>query len=347
MATVECAPIEDTPLAPPITTRSRKRRPFLFVACWGYLLAVIATCVFLRVQGDRSWLGTFVLMAPRWPFALPLVLLLPWAMLARRWVMMSLVFTAMAIVACPLMGFRLAIPAAETQRGDLRLLTFNVHRQHVDVAGFAQVIEESQPDVIAIQDWSSALQKKLFPDDDWHTRQVGELFIASRFPIGEVTPIDFNDSEGVPKAERGAAAVFELKTPKGTICLINLHLASPHSALNSLSDDGGTELNRNALRRWAESETVRSMADRINQPLVLTGDFNTTDDSPIFREHWQGFADAFTERGFGFGYTYLNTHTQFRIDHVLSDASWKPIRATIGPEAGSPHRPLIVDLQRQ
>ena len=38
--------------------------------------------------------------------------------------------------------------------------------------------------------------------------------------------------------------------------------------------------------------------------------------SPIFREHWGGFADAFSECGWGLGYTYLNTHTQIRIDHV-------------------------------
>jgi vancomycin resistance protein VanJ len=344
---LERAPVEQAPVVSPITKRLRKRRPFLLVACWGYLLAVVAACLFMRLQGDRLWLGTFLLMAPRWPFALPIVLLLPWAMLVRRWFMSGVVVIAMAVVACPLMGFRLAIPSSEPQRGDLRLLTFNVHRQHVDVAAFAQVVEEMQPDVIAVQDWSTALKKKLFAGDEWHTHQVGELFVASRFPIGEVTPLAFNDSDGVPKAERGAAAAFELKTPQGTICLINLHLASPHTALNSLSDDSGTELKRNALRRWSESEAVRSTVDGINRPVVLAGDFNTTDDSPIFREHWQGFADAFTERGFGFGYTYLNTHTQFRIDHVLSDSSWRTVRATVGPEAGSPHRPLIVDLHRQ
>lgn len=323
----------------------RKRRPFLVFACWTYLLAVIGLCVFMRLQGDRISQATLLLFAPRWPYAVPILLLLPWAMLARRWRLALVALAGFAVVLCPIMGFRVALPSAAIERGDLRLLTFNVHRQHVDVPGFASYIAQTQPDVIAIQDWSAALQKKLFSDPQWHTHRVGELFVASRFPIGKVTPLDFQDSVGISKAERGAAAVFEIKTPRGSVSIINLHLASPHTALNSLVDDGGAELNRNARRRWSESEAVRTLADSISGPTVVTGDFNTTDDSPIFREHWSGFTDAFLARGFGLGWTYLNDHTQFRIDHVLADESWQTLNAWVGPKAGSPHRPLVTDLR--
>jgi len=156
-----------------------------------------------------------------------------------------------------------------------------------------------------------------------------------RYPIGQVTPLDFAGSaNNAPKAERGAAACFELLAPAGPINLINVHLASPHSGLLTMIHDHGNALAENIQRRWSESEMLRDLVEHTPEPVLLAGDFNTTDDSPIFREHWADFTDAFAERGFGFGYTYLIDHTQLRIDHILTSQSWKPIqlldRAGIG-----------------
>ena len=138
-----------------------------------------------------------------------------------------------------------------------------------------------------------------------------------------------------------------MRMPRGSIYLINLHLSSPHAALNEILADRGQTLAENTHRRWRQSEAVRALADQVQGPLVLAGDFNTTADSPIFREHWSDFANAFARRGFGFGYTYVINHTQLRIDHLLTDPSWRVIRCWVGPEVGSPHRPLIVDMQVQ
>ena len=38
--------------------------------------------------------------------------------------------------------------------GEVRLLTCNIHRQHLDTADFAKFIATVRPDVIALQGWS-------------------------------------------------------------------------------------------------------------------------------------------------------------------------------------------------
>jgi endonuclease/exonuclease/phosphatase family metal-dependent hydrolase len=157
-------------------------------------------------------------------------------------------------------------------------------------------------------------------------------------------PVDLTDAEGTPAGERGAAAVFELKGPSGSIFLLNMHLASPHAGLVSFGRDKGSTLSANIDRRWRESEIVRGAAERVRGPLLMAGDFNTTDDSPIFIENWAEYTDAFSERGAGFGYTYLINLTQLRIDHILAGSSWEVERCWVGPKVGSPHRPLVADL---
>ena len=79
---------------------------------------------------------------------------------------------------------------------------------------------------------------------------------------------------------------------------------------------------------------------------LLTGDFNTPVGSGIFRKSWSpAFADAFTTAGWGFGYTYYVRRTCTRIDHVLFGREWTCRNCWVGPAVGSPHRPLIADLE--
>ncbi|MDZ4754984.1 MAG: endonuclease/exonuclease/phosphatase family protein [Phycisphaerae bacterium] len=322
----------------------RVRRPFLVTACVAYLLVTIALWILLRQQGDRWWVGTLLLLSPRWLVAVPLAVLAPWILLTRRWHMGMITGGAALIVLWPLLGLRVALPSSAGERGDLRIVSCNVHRQHMDAAKLAAYLAEVQPDVVALQDWSSS-HDNLFAGAEWHVRREGELFVASRWPIGEVTPLAFPALPSTPQAERGAAASFELLLPAAPVHLINVHLASPHSGLLTFRTDGGRALANNAERRWEQSDAVRTLADRLPGAVLVAGDFNTTDDSPLFREHWGEFTDGFAARGSGLGYTYLNDHTQLRIDHIVASPSWTFTRFELGPAVGSPHRPLLADLE--
>lgn len=342
--------IETRSDALPTTPRPRPRAPrprrlILLAASLCYLLLVAGIWFTFRGFGDRAWPATVLFLGPRWPLAAPLLALWPWALMTRR--ILPIVATGLAtgVLLVPILGVRLSWPtaAAAAPRGDIRIVTCNVHRQHLDAGALREYIADIQPDIVALQGWSDVNKDVLFGGGTWEIHREGELLVASRFPLGKVTPLDFADTS-VPLGERGSAASFELLTPRGPIHLINLHLASPHAGLLSFTKDSGDKLAGNILRRRRESEMVRAMADRLPGPLLLTGDFNTTDDSPIFREHWGDLADAFSERGSGLGYTYLVGHTQLRIDHILAGPAWEVANCWVGPKAGSPHRPLVADV---
>lgn len=323
-----------------------RRGRLLTFACLGYLAIVVSAWLFLRAEGDRWWPATVLLVCPRWPFALPAAVLWVGVLSARRWILLPVVAAATAVLLGAFIGLRLSLPAASSDRGDLRLLTCNIHRNQVDVEQLGQVIRSARPDVVVLQDWaSSAGQDSLFAGDVWHVRRDGQLLIASRFPISKITPVDFGSAADGPADERAAAACYDLQTPAGPIRLVNVHLSSPHGGLLTFLDDHGTALEDNADRRWQESAALSRAVERSASPVLLAGDFNTTDDSPIFREDWADFRDAFTDCGLGIGYTYVNRHTQLRIDHILAGADWQIVRCWVGPAAGSPHRPLLADLR--
>ena len=320
-------------------------RHILAILCWSYLLTIFATWLFLRKEGDRWWPATLLMAGPRWPFAVPVIMLLPAVIGARRWGLVIVMTMATTVVLGPLIGMRLSLPAGASERGDVRLLTCNIHRHQVNVDELGAFIGTTQPDVAELQDCSSAEQDILFAGPGWHVHRDGQLLLASRFPIVRVTPVDLGKAPEESANERCAAACYELRTPAGSIRLINVHLASPHIGLLTFLKDHGKELDDNAERRRNESAAVRNVAETSTDPVVIAGDFNTTDDSPIFREHWGDFVDAFADRGLGIGYTYLNRDTQLRIDHILAGPGWQIVRCWVGPAVGSPHRPLVADLR--
>jgi vancomycin resistance protein VanJ len=323
----------------------RGSRHALAAGCWCYLLALLAGWLFLRAQGDRWWPATLLLVCPRWPWVVPAVGLWPAVVAARRPALALVMSAATAALVGPIVGVRLTLPSGHDEPRDIRLLTCNIHRQQVDVEQLGAFIREVRPDVVVLQDWSAAGHDALFAGRGWDVRRDGQLLIASRLPIGRVTPVEFAGADRGPTNDRGVATCCDLRTPAGPVRLINVHLASPHSGLLAFMGDHGQALADNADLRWRESAAMRSVVDGSNVPMLLAGDFNTTDDSPIFREDWADFTDAFTDRGLGVGYTYVNRHTQLRIDHVMFGPGWRAVRCWVGPAVGSPHRPLVADLQ--
>jgi endonuclease/exonuclease/phosphatase (EEP) superfamily protein YafD len=108
----------------------------------------------------------------------------------------------------------------------------------------------------------------------------------------------------------------------------------------------GSLLAQNSDRRREESETIRNRVNQIGGPVIIAGDFNTPDDSPIFRSNWARLQDAFTTAGWGLGITYAKHRTALRIDHVLCDPGWTIRWCRVGADVGSGHHVLVADLER-
>lgn len=330
------------PRARRLPRSARRRGGWVVVASVLYLIGVLGILSALRLMGDRHWIGTLMLFSPRWIYGLPLLAIVPVALVLRRWLAVGSCLIAAGILAGPIMG--LCINWGSDNRRDVRLVSLNIHRQHLDAAKMAAFLDSVKPDVIAFQGWSDMHHESLFAGGGWHVLRAGELLIASRTPVKQTDVLELKVDDDVAHGEQGAAGLYEIETPRGVLHLINLHFASPHAGLESMWNDRGDRLAGNIHRRREESAKVRALTERARGPLVLAGDFNTPTDSPIFREAWQGFNDAFLSRGTGFGFTYIIRTTQLRIDHILGDAAIEFTSCWVGPDVNAAHRPLVADF---
>ena len=315
---------------------------------WLYLSGALGAWALLRLAGDRWWPATLLLFGPRWALLAPaLPVLASAALLRRRGIRPALVSaTAAIVVAGPVMGLCVSwrtTPSAASSAARVRIVTCNIHGTALNSAAFGRLLAESDPDLVVLQEAPVGLAIELPARGVWHVRSDGELFLASRYPIVTVQGLG---GAGWPGG--GDAVHYELRTPVGSLHLFNVHLDSPHQQLEAILDlePGAASLFRqNIADRWQQSQRIGAAARLASGPVLIAGDLNTPAGSAIFPAIWSGFTDAFSAAGAGYGYTYFSRRAAVRIDHVLSNNSLRCLRCWMGPEVGSPHRPLIADVE--
>jgi endonuclease/exonuclease/phosphatase (EEP) superfamily protein YafD len=266
---------------------------------------------------------------------------------------MALVIAAVVLVG-PVMRFcvpwrRLVSPAGITP--SLRVVTLNADDGSLDASSLKPVIDEAQPDIVAFQAWRSRSERILFGGEGgaggWHLQRNDELFCASRYPINS----ERSSTDPPFTVGNGSLAAYEIQTPGGIVELFNIHLATPRRGLLAFAGAGpeaAREVRENIELRRSQMEVVRRWVDEAIRSgrgkVVIMGDFNTPPDSVLYRTFWSGFNNAFSTGGFGFGNTHFTRHTAIRIDHILMGPGWRCRSASVGPNVGSGHRPLMATL---
>jgi endonuclease/exonuclease/phosphatase (EEP) superfamily protein YafD len=329
----------------PVESRLRRWRgraePFVAGGCWVYLGAVLVLWILIETGGDDWWLSTVALFGPRWVWALPLIVLVPAALLVRPrslWVLLN----AAVVVVGPVMGFCVPWGRFGAQpRGEfsIRVLTCNMGSSLIDPVALAALIEQTQPDVVAVQEGSV----EALPVSAWRSGWDVRTTLASRYPIRNVaTPLHYGNLGG-----GGFVTCFDLETPLGIHHFVNLHLATPREGLESVKARwwrGASNLRKNISLRTGDSEMASRLTGQLSGPVLIAGDFNMPVESAIYRRFWSPYTDAFSSVGLGFGYTKFTRWFGARIDHILAGPGWRPQRCWVGPNVGSDHRPVIADL---
>ena len=328
-------------------------------ASWGYLLGTIALAALLWGTGDDWWIGTVLLFMGRWVFLLPLALLVPAALVARRWALLPLLVAALVVLG-PVMGgrtgWRQLLPAPDG--APLRVATFNVGGDNGAGRSVALVLpvllDDWKVDVAAFQECGSELGNRAQTLSGWHAHVTPELCLVSRYPISEAHPMDrrvlarmHGDASGAGGA--GFVIRYTLDTPDGPVQLTNVHLETPRKGLEQLATEGEPNVARlrtNTEIRELESRLARNWVNGGGRPMIVVGDFNTPVESRIFQRHWGDLTDAFSAMGRGFGYSKYNGWIQARIDHVLVGPRMRVARVRVGEDIGSDHRAVIAEVRR-
>jgi endonuclease/exonuclease/phosphatase (EEP) superfamily protein YafD len=151
--------------------------------------------------------------------------------------------------------------------------------------------------------------------------------IISRYPIESLES----------SLQRGQAQKVRVETPGGPIQVWNVHLSQPFRW----------------RRQTAQVEELIQAVSEVAEPLIVGGDFNTTDQSEMYRSLSRHLSNAHWEAGWGFGFSYpspertLNRDISIptpliRIDHLFHNGGLFVQKAkTLSTSGGSDHFPII------
>lgn len=224
---------------------------------------------------------------------------------------------------------------AGTPTGDrVRVLSFNLLSTNDRYDDVIRYIRRIRPDVVFLHEaslpWEEAVTEADLGLEVVVTRSpdliFGTLVLA---PPGAVVE-GFGFSVGEPRA-----VAVRLETEGGTpVDVLGIHPLAPTSA------------GRAALRDAQLAYAGEWAAERRERAIVV-GDFNAAPWSHGFRRLLGGSGMVDSERGFGFqpsfpsGFPFV---LRIPIDHLLHSDGLEVVDRRLGPDLGSDHLPLVVDL---
>jgi len=185
------------------------------------------------------------------------------------------------------------------------------------------------------------------------------VIIFSRYPIVDSMIIHYSKPGGVPATESLIAADVQLGDD--TIRVFTTHLQSvlfrskdfhDIEIIKNVDDSILTASRsiakklRDAFRhRGDQAEEVRVRLDRSPFPALICGDFNDVPNSYTYFTIRGPWTDAFLQKGFGIGRTYVHISPTLRIDYILTDPQFEVLQCRKFSLPWSDHNPVIADLR--
>lgn len=292
-----------------------------------------STGFLLGLFGDRHWLLD-LLAHWRVQYALALAASGVGLLVLRRRRSAALALLAAALLSITVLKYTgWQVPSAYAQTPGFRFVTFNQHVRNHNTRAIGDWLEHSGADVVALQELGSpqAVQElaAALPSYPYVQARFGrwaDVTIFSRWPI-----LDAQTIELAPGGARAAKLRIDWRGQPVTV--VGVHLHWPIGA-------------ENVRLRNAELLGLAELARSTGEPLLIGGDFNITQWSPVFGAAFAASSLADCARGQGL----LNSWPSYfppaaiRIDHCLASPHWRVLRLSAGPALGSDHRPMLNEL---
>jgi endonuclease/exonuclease/phosphatase family metal-dependent hydrolase len=221
-----------------------------------------------------------------------------------------------------------------------RILTFNIGNGRADRGALIAMLRSADWDLVALQEVSEAqgwaLEREIadsYPHRVIHAKGVAGKALLSKHPIA-------NQQEMLLPCGRPHLRA-DVEVSGRTLQIIIAHLPLEHAAFSLVGPAAG-EIDVLAKRSMDSS------------PSLLVGDFNKTPFSLLYRRlRRHGLLDAFQEVGSGLGFTFpvfgrflrLPLPPLVRIDYIWHTPDLRATRCRTGPDGGSDHLPLQVELE--
>lgn len=313
----------------------------------GWLIGLVGLEL-LMLTPLRWWsvIGVLNLLQPWW--YLPVLPLAMIALLRRRWqvgIVCVGVMLAWSIHYAPRW-----LTQANSQPHDLRVMTWNVAGWNLNINDIAQAVEREQPDIFVLQEVDEGLRRPLiaqfasrypFYEIRLPTEpglQPADLVLFSRFPY-QPSALD------CPYWQCYRRAV-DVNVNGTSITVINVHIEHSPVLAWKIAD---TRIPY-GVADWREQQTITRLLDdtaAAQQPLLVLGDFNTSERQrgyALLAERW---GDTWRERGRGMGFSWTPLRgvapPLLRIDYIWHSSHFAAINMHTGAGV-SDHRYLVADF---
>ena len=230
--------------------------------------------------------------------------------------------------------------AEAEQPPSLRVMAFNLHNEHADLARIEAYLARKRPDLVLLTElppgamaWLASLRTDYPHQALDRPVSIFDVALLSRRPIA-ATDFDRSVSPYLPVMTARLCAE-ETTEPAGCLTVVGLHAANPL---------GASALRDRQLRLAAQKSAA--VADGA---VLLLGDLNTTPWSPIFGEVLEQGGLRDSAQGFALKGTWLNRNPLFGlpIDHALLGEGLASGSREVGPDLGSDHYPVVTDIYRR
>lgn len=224
---------------------------------------------------------------------------------------------------------RYVVPADDPGTGgaaSVKLTHFNLlHRndRHAEVLAF---LRAQDSDVVVLQEYSPAWAIALKPFTDSYPHHAIEIR-DSPFGNAMVSKYPLEDLQWYPsKGVSNPYPAVTLRVGEASLSLVALHPPPPMG------------------RVMASERNYYLTAVGYMAPDIVVGDLNCTPWSPYFRRLLKNAGVRDSGLGRGLKPTWYRRGLSIPIDHVLVGDKVKVLSREVGPDLGSDHRPVTVEL---
>jgi endonuclease/exonuclease/phosphatase (EEP) superfamily protein YafD len=223
----------------------------------------------------------------------------------------------------------------------IKLVTFNMYPDNQREAEAIEWLLAQDADLLLIQEHDGDLP----PLDDTYPhaqviREDSGSAIYSRYPITDYEEVTFGEFTH-------QRAVIEIDG--SPFVLYNVHLAMPLTQNESIP----LPLRYDSTQRDLQIRELLARAPEETLPVLITGDFNMSEFSPVYDTIRAEFTDVYRASSWGIGATWPGGASEewttplprlIRLDYVWYSTNFRALSAYVGPAMGSDHLPLIVTL---
>lgn len=327
---------------------------------WLYAGLILVWFVLDHWCGDTLWwLGLLNAFVPY--LFMPLVPLLFAGLFCRsQWMWGSLILPVFLFFGLYGELFFPALPSASTAAGEalFTVMTFNQWGGSRSAETARVLLEGDAPDIVALQELTPQMAEVFLTEVGtiypYHIFEPGEDYkgsgVLSRYPLTPLDSAHLDDPDW-------HVQIVEVALEEEAITFYNVH---PY-ATNPLYyfEEGMSvpdEVKASFEHRMRLFERLLDDIARRSGPVIVAGDFNSTDQSDVYTLMRGRLHDAYRAVGWGFGHTfpaYAGRYhgipifpRQMRIDMIFYSDALVALESKVGRSCGeSDHLPLLARLE--